>query len=178
MITQGQEDGSERWNWHGLRRGRSVWRGDGERITIEHPILRFAKTLISPRLSSWSRRRKQSSKIRKKIQDETKHSFDQWICLKLSDQMFNSSWTWSSDRQNPLLWTSAFGSQLANHHHQTFLVIFIGQSISAWQANRFKIRKCTMYIVHKPLKLFPMVDQWLPSRYALPAWNSYVCLDI
>merc|ERR1712055_800706 len=23
------------------------------------------------------------------IQDETKHSFDQWICLKLSDQMFN-----------------------------------------------------------------------------------------
>ena len=50
---------------------------------LNFTILRFAKTLISPRLSSWSRRRKQSSKIRKKIQDETKHSFDQWICLKL-----------------------------------------------------------------------------------------------
>ena len=30
MITQGQEDGSERWNRYRLRRGRSIRRGDGE----------------------------------------------------------------------------------------------------------------------------------------------------
>merc|ERR1712106_455126 len=36
--------------------------------------------------------------------------------------------------------------QLANHHHckiRLFLMIFIGHTISARQANRFKIRKCT-----------------------------------
>ena len=72
------------------------------------------------RLSSWSRRRKQSSKIRKKIQDETKHPFGRLINRFVWSLAIRCSPVWWSFDQNLSWRTSAFGSP-------------IGQSLSSLQ---------------------------------------------
>ena len=88
IVTCGDHSGTRGWLWEmeltrTTTRAISLKRRRWENHNWTSQFWDLPKLLISPRLSSWSRRRKQSSKIRKKIQDETKHSFDQWICLKL-----------------------------------------------------------------------------------------------
>ena len=86
MITQGQEDGSERWNWHGLRRGWSVRRGDGgtSQLDISYINLSIVKTFFCPGWVPDQGRGNNHPRLDKRIQDESEHSFDQWIYLKLA----------------------------------------------------------------------------------------------